>query len=349
MSQELSRTENSILGALTRLDDFLLNPLKQGHCGTTPKTSRYAHSTNQGPNEDDSHTDSHLESGIFQCQAARNSSPEEPHDMMTGVHEKVTYCSPSTYSGKQKKNRSTSQPQFRSENTPATIEANQILLTLQPLANNNNSANFQNKSNRTSKIPKSLTTTMHTFDGKSEKFELFENLFQTSLKLLNQLAENNRINYFHSLMRGYGLQSFENLNGPTPENLGEILAVFPRNYVKTQSMVTAKHKIQKIYLNPVNQNLVDFLAELQKLAKDAFGIAAYSIIEQILFAKMPPDLKKSFNQVHLEKCKDEQFVTHLDMQLELIGLEAPEELQTNAMTKHATKANADRPKLMCSP
>ena len=44
------------------------------------------------------------------------------HDM-TGVHEEVTNCPPSTSSGKQKKNRSTSQLQFRSENTPATIEA----------------------------------------------------------------------------------------------------------------------------------------------------------------------------------------------------------------------------------
>ena len=48
------------------------------------------------------------------------------HDM-TGVHEEVTYCPPSTSSGKQNKNRSTSQPQFRSENTPSTIEADQIL------------------------------------------------------------------------------------------------------------------------------------------------------------------------------------------------------------------------------
>ena len=53
---------------------------------------------------------------------------------MTGVHEEVTYCPPSTSSGKQKKNRSTSQPQFRSENTPATIKADQILLALQQLA-----------------------------------------------------------------------------------------------------------------------------------------------------------------------------------------------------------------------
>ena len=49
------------------------------------------------------------------------------HDM-TGVHEEVTYCPPSISSGKQKKNHSTSKPQFRSENTPATIEADQIFV-----------------------------------------------------------------------------------------------------------------------------------------------------------------------------------------------------------------------------
>ena len=186
-------------------------------------------------------------------QTTRNVSLEEDHDMvtgvqrksvyvneimteatqqidncndMTGIHEEVTYCSSSTSSGKQKKNRSTSQLQFRSENTPATIEADQILLALQQLANNNNSANFHNNINRISKLPKSLTTTMPTFDGKTENFELFEDHFQTSLKIHNQLTEDDRINYFHSLMRGDALQTFKNNNGPTRENLEEILAVF---------------------------------------------------------------------------------------------------------------------------
>ena len=52
-------------------------------------------------------------------------------DMVREVHEEVTYCSPSTSSGKQKKNRSTNQLQFRTENSPATIEADQVLLALQ--------------------------------------------------------------------------------------------------------------------------------------------------------------------------------------------------------------------------
>ena len=40
LSQEFSRTENRILGALARLDDFLMNPLIQDHSGTTPEASR---------------------------------------------------------------------------------------------------------------------------------------------------------------------------------------------------------------------------------------------------------------------------------------------------------------------
>ena len=265
-------------------------------------------SINQGTSEDDSHSNPHPEAGLLtsgrkNCHDMATRVQREgtqANDMVTGVHEEVMYCSPSTSSGKQKKNRSTSQPQFRTENTPATIEADQILLALQQLANNNNSANFLNNNNRIFKLPKSLTTTMPTFDGKSEKFELFEDLLQTSLKIHNQLTEEDRINYSHSLKKGDALQIFKNINGPTRENLGEILAVFRRKYVKPQSMATAKHKFQKIVFNPANRKLADFLDELQRLAKDAFGIAAHAIIEQFIYAKMPPHLQKSINQAHLQ-------------------------------------------------
>ena len=205
-----------------------MNPLIQGHSGTTPETSRNTFSTNRGTNENDSQSDPHPEASVFPNQITQNSGPEvghdmvagvtaevrNRHDMVTGVHEEVTYCSPGTSSRKQNKNQSTSQPQFRSEITPATIEADQILLALQQLANNN-SSNFLNNINRNSNLPKSLTTTMPTFDGKSEKFELFQDLFQTSLKIHNQLTFENKMNYFHSLKNGDALQTFKNITGPT--------------------------------------------------------------------------------------------------------------------------------------
>ena len=266
---------------------------------------------------------------------------------MTATQEEIPYCSPTTSSGKQKKTRSRSQPQFRSENTPATIEADQILLALQQLATNSNSANFNNNISRISKLPKSLTTTMPTFDGKSEKFELFEDLFQTSLKIHNQLTEEDKINYFHSLMRGDALQTFKNITSPNRENLGEILTVFRRKYVKPQSMATAKHKFQRLVFNPANQKLIDFLDELQKLAKDAFGVAAQAIIEQFIYAKMPPHLKKSINQAHLENGTYEQNVSHLERELELNGLEAPDEMPINTVTQQAPQQSSKKPRPTC--
>ena len=176
---------------------------------------------------------------------------------------------------------------------------------------------------------------MPTFDGKSEKFELFEDLFQMSLKIHNQLIEEDKINFFHSLMRGDALQTFENIDSPNRENLKEILSVFRRKYVKAQSMATAKHNFQQLVFNQANQKLIEFLDELQKLAKVAFGVAAQAIIDQFIYAKMPPHLKKSINQAHLENGAYEQIVTHLEGELELNSLEYPDETQMNTVTnKH---------------
>ena len=183
---------------------------------------------------------------------------------------------------------------------------------------------------------------MPTFDENSEKSELFEDLFQTSLKIHNQLTEEDKIYYFQSLIRGDALQTFKNLTSPNRENLGEILTVFRRKYVKPQSMATAKHKFQQLLFNPANQKLIEFLDELQKMAKDAFGVDAQAIIDQFIYAKMSPHLKKSINQVHLENGKYGQILTHLERELELNCLEYPDETQMNTVThKRQIEGNPD--------
>ena len=80
LSKEFSRMKNRILGALPRLDDFLMNPLLQGHSGTTPEPSRNTLGTSQGTNEDDSQNDPQPEAGLFHGQMTQNSGPEEGHD-----------------------------------------------------------------------------------------------------------------------------------------------------------------------------------------------------------------------------------------------------------------------------
>ena len=108
-------------------------------------------------------------------------------------------------------------------------------------------------------------------------------------------------------------------------------------------MVTAKHKFQKLIFNPANHKLVGFLDELHNFAKEAFGIAAQAIIEQFIYCEVPPHLKKSINQTHLENCTYEQFVTYLEKKLELNGLEAPGEQQIKTVSHNTANTDADRP------
>ena len=186
LSKEFSITDSRILGALSKLDEFLLNSQVRTCSVAVPGTSRNNSSENRETTGDCSSDEPCPEVRYFSHHSGHLKSPETetyPH-MVTGGPEKIRqyshmttetqkeipYCSPSTSLGKQKKARSTSQPQFRSENTTATIDADQILLALQQLATNSYSVNFNNIISRISKLPKSFTTTMATFDGKSETY-----------------------------------------------------------------------------------------------------------------------------------------------------------------------------------
>ena len=53
-----------------------MNPLVQGHSGTTPETSRNAYGTNQGTSKDDSQSDPHPDAGLLRSQTTRNSGPD---------------------------------------------------------------------------------------------------------------------------------------------------------------------------------------------------------------------------------------------------------------------------------
>ena len=112
-------------------------------------------------------------------------------------------------------------------------------------------------------------------------------------------------------------------------------------------MATAKHKIQRLVFTPAHQKSVDFLDELRKLANDAFRVGAQTVIEQFIDAKKLAHLKKSNIHAHLENETYEQIVSHLEKELELNGLEAPDEKQINTVTKQATKRNPDKPKPTC--
>ena len=76
LSQEYNRTKSRILGALSKLDEFLLNQQIRTHSGTVPETFRNTNGENEETNEDDFQSDPHPEAGLFRSQTTQNSGPE---------------------------------------------------------------------------------------------------------------------------------------------------------------------------------------------------------------------------------------------------------------------------------
>ena len=129
-----------------------------------------------------------------------------------------------------------------------------------------------------------------------------------------------------------------------------MLIVFRRKYVKPESQATAKHKWHKLTFDPNTKSLPDFLEELNECAERAFGDNAQHMIDSLLYAKLPPHLKRSLNLAYLENGTYDQIVTHLERDLELSGLENDGELTIPTMTAvppNDNQQNTEQTKIVC--
>ena len=179
---------------------------------------------------------------------------------------------------------------------------------------------------------KPVSTSTLIFDGENEKFELFEDLFHKKLKMQPEMTEAMKINHFHAHLQKEALQTFRNISALNKKTLDNVLIVFRRKYVKTECQATAKHKWHKLTFDPNTKSLPDFLEELNKCAERAIGDNAQHMIDSLLYAKLPPHLKRSLNLAYLENGTYAQIVAHLERELELSGLENDGELTIPTMT-----------------
>ena len=130
-------------------------------------------------------------------------------------------------------------------------------------------------------MPKALTASLPTFDGKSEKFELFEDLFRNNIKMYPHLTEIQKINYFHSLLRGDALQAFCNIEDSKKDSLDEIMTLFKRRFGDYLSMAKARCEWDALKFDLSTQKLHEFLDVLQKTAKEAFGSEAQQFMTRL--------------------------------------------------------------------
>ena len=197
---------------------------------------------------------------------------------------------------------------------------------------------------------KPVSTNTLIFDGKNEKFELFEDLFHTMLKMQPEMTEAIKINHFHAHLRKEALQTFRNISALIKKTLDDVLIVFRRKYDKPESQATAKHKWYKLTFDPNTKSLPDFLEELNECAERAFGDNAQHMIDSLIYAKLPPHLKRSLNLAYLENGTYDQIFAHLERELELSGLENDGELTIPTMTAvppNDSQQNTEQTKVVC--
>ena len=153
------------------------------------------------------------------------------------------------------------------------------------------------------------------------------------------MTEQMKINHFHSLLRKGALQTFRNKKSINRQTLEDVLVIFRRKYVKPESQATAKHKWHRLTFDPNTMKLPDFLEELKQGAEKAFGENARSMIDSLLYAKLPPKLKRSVNMARLENGTYEEIVAHLKRELELNALEESDDLPMATMASASTSNN----------
>ena len=283
------------------------------------------------------------------------------HHMVTGQTAHINQI-PEFLTGRTQTSRNPSSHQYQNLSTQVSQDNNLPVVEHTPTHQNldaNNSINrladaiagitTQQPAQATTML-KPVSTSTLIFDGKNEKFELFEDLFHTMLKMQPEMTEAMKINHFHAHLRKEALQTFRNISAVNKKTLDDVLIVFRRKYVKPELQATAKHKWHKLTFDPNTKSLPDFSEELNECAEKAFGDNAQHMIDSLLYAKLPPHLKRSLNLAHLENGTYDQIVAHLERELELSGLENDGELTIPTMTTvplNDNQQNTEQTKVLC--
>ena len=195
----------------------------------------------------------------------------------------------------------------------------------------------QTEPNTTPPMPKALTTSLPTFDGKNEKFELFEDLFRNNIRKHPHLTERQRINYFHSLLRGEALQAFRNLCDTKKNSQEDIMTTFKRRFGDYLSAAKTRCEWDTLKFDPASHKLHEFLDSLRNTAKEAFGSEAQQFIDKAIYAKIPDHVQKILIRAYLEDKSYNEIVLHLEREMRLNGLGAPDDI---ALVPHNNVAPA---------
>ena len=144
-------------------------------------------------------------------------SSEQKRDMVTGT-KPTPHMVPEFLTGRPMQSREP--PQHQNSNidepqdtTPQVPEATTPTTSSDPLHRLAEVlVGMNNRPSAQTLTVRPVSTTTLTFDRKSEKFELFENLFHTMIKMQPDMTKTMKMNHFHSFLQKNAPQTFRNIN-----------------------------------------------------------------------------------------------------------------------------------------
>ena len=111
------------------------------------------------------------------------------------------------------------------------------------------------------------------------------------------------------------------------------MTIFKRRFGDYLSMAIARCEWDALRFDPSKQKLHELLDTLQKTAEEAFGSEAQQFIDKAIYAKMPDHVKKILHRAYLEDKPYSGIVLHLEREMRLNGLGAPDEVNLVTLNK----------------
>ena len=158
--------------------------------------------------------------------------------------------------------------------------------------------------------PKILQTQVPLFRGNREKYNELEHLLKNHLRPhMNKLTDEQKLNYFQSLLRDEAIEFWQTLKITTETTLQDVLQAFTKEYAKEDLKEVSKYKFDQMRYDPTKESFADFLTRYKKLAKQAYGDKANDIAETFLFAKLPIQIQNELAMAGKHDAKVEEIKT----------------------------------------
>ena len=159
---------------------------------------------------------------------------------------------------------------------------------------------------------KLLQTHVPNFRGQKDKFVEFEHLLLNHLSpLANKITEENKLHFFQSLLRDDAIEYWQSIQITPMTTLKDVLDLFRKEFAKEDLKEVARYKWDQARYDPTTETFGDFLKNLKKTAKQAFGNEADRIIKMFLFGKLPVEIQQELTMANKEESSPEEIKTYL--------------------------------------